>query len=460
MKKIKFISIITILLTLVLFVFALPAIDLTMFGINFRADGLNLKTITKGRYEGELKFGDGVDVRGGKKYNFVVDMKDALKDNYSEEELSKLNFQEMAKNSSYKMASRLEKLKLKDFDMTWYIDEDDILHITLITGNKSANVEEAIPLLAGKGEIEFYSQDPNYQEPEDETNQQFDLFAGLRKIDISRDDIKSFKSVYSSKTNKYGFKITFKKESADKLFNYIQLETTRGTMLFIDGQPIAFRSYSVDNLTPIGQKEPVMYMSSIFATSYLIDDAIEAIYATGPLDFDIQFTNTNDISPTLGINFELNFKFAFFTTFFLLTLLLIYKYKRFGVYLFVINFIYLVFNIFILKLFMAQLTLPLILGQLISFVFFLILNIDFYSKIKENKLKNLKDVNEGISQFRKDYKKLLILFLGTIVIFAFTPIMEIAFFSNGIGVGLVISLLLIYLLGSGLFKLFLISFDR
>ncbi len=458
MRKAKFITIIIIFFTTVFFLFAVPAINLSIFGLKFKADGLNLSTITKGRYKGEINFSDGLDINGGKKYHFTVNFKDELKNYYSDDASKNLDLNAVSQKSLYKFADRLSKIGFKDFDLKWYIEDNSKLNVDLLLANNKDSIEEIVPLLAGKGDISFYSQDPDYTPEKTDDNRQFNLFEGIKKTEITRDDIDSFKSIYSSKVNGYGFKIVFKKEAKSKLLGYIQQETAKGTMLFIDGQPVAVRSFQVENLFDSSSKKPVMYMTSFFSDNLFIDDVMEIIYKTGPLEFDIKFNNKKSIDPVLGLNFVSAFKITLFMSFFALTMLLFYKYRILGLYFLFANFVYGIFNLFILKLFSASLTLPLILGQIFAFMLFVIININILSDVKNINVNRDKELSVFIREKLIAYRNLLVLLLGVIMIFAFVAVGELSFLSNGFGVGLVVAMILKYLLMYGPFKLFVRNF--
>ena len=99
MKKEKLITFFTILLNSIFLLFAFPAVDLSFIHPRLKADGLNLVTITNGKYDKEIKFADGLDIRGGKKYTFQVDLDQELKNYYSKDQIKNLDLNQISKNS-------------------------------------------------------------------------------------------------------------------------------------------------------------------------------------------------------------------------------------------------------------------------------------------------------------------------------------------------------------------------
>jgi len=437
MKVRNGITIFVFLLTGIAFLFATPAVDIDVLGKNIKWDGLNLATITKDRYKGELQFKEGLDVRGGEKYILEADL-DGV------EEQNRENY---AKDIAEKFALRLELYGFRQFDLRSKVTEDNKLELELLSARRTEDDSSVVQLLASKGRIEFWTEDPDYDPEVLEDNQlNFSFLQGMRPAELSREDIDSIESLYSGKANGYGFKIKFKQDAVSALFLISQLETSRGTMLVIDGQTAAFRTYQIENLdASSSSSSPVMYLSSLFGDSFNINDTIPAIFQTGELEQDMSLVSQEEVSPLLGSNFEWNLKLVSICGFILTAIVLGFKYRYLGIYPMVMIVLFSIWSLFFLKLFGSFVTLPLILGVFTAFLVNVLVHLDTTRKLEKFKQLNMKQLDKKLKEGRSDYRNFLLALMGFCVIMSFVPLIELSGLATGFGIGIVICLILLYL---------------
>lgn len=438
MKLRNFLAIIVLILTAAAFLFATPAVDIDAFGKNIKWDGLNLATITNNKYEGELQFQKGLDLDGGEKYTFSISLEGI-------EEQNKRQFVEKLAQELYQ---RVQLYGYKQVDLNWKIEDSTTAKFELITTAKSEADNTVIQLLASKGVIEFWTEDPNYN-PDEQDTQAFSFLQGMKMADITSKDVDSIKSLYSSKANGYGFEVQFKKIAKDKLYLLSQNETSRGTMMVIDGQPIAFRTYPIENLTS-SSKKPVIFMSSLFSNSFDINDVIPVLFKTDILAVQINLQKQEEAGPMLGDDYISNLKFSIFISILVIMLVLFIKYRGFGLYHSGIMIIFLIWLFFLLKLMGGYLTLPLV----FSIITGMAVNMALHLRLA-NKLRRAAGTNKsGPSLYKaiqkekpafKAMRKFIFLVMGISIILGYLPYTEISDLAAGIGAAEVVSLVLLYL---------------
>lgn len=426
-------AIIIFFLFVALIPFIWPATDIKVLGHHIDWDGLNLSTISGHRYEGELRFRDALDTRGGVKYTFESDLA-----TFPEDERQKT-----AEELVYKFADRLERNGYKDFDMRWWINDGTKVISTVLVANQAEDDAVLISLLASRGNFSFWTQDPEYS-PEEE-NTEFNFYQGMKPADITQGDILSLKSVYGVKNNGYGFKLKFKNESAFNILSFTQTETYRTTMMVIDGQPVAVRSYQLETTGDVSSYEPVVHMTSLIDNSFDINDTVEVMWQTGELPASLELTDSQPISPLLGESFENNIKLAIFIAVCLLSILLIFRYRFLGIFVVLTYFLFSILLIFVLMLFRAQFSLPLIFGIFLGFLLFLLLQIDLLSRLKRYPLQDIEAVYSDVDKIQSSYRRLLIVLLGLALVISHVPIFEVAQTANVLGVGIIATLIISYL---------------
>jgi len=339
--------------------------------------------------------------------------------------------------------------------LKWQV-EDTKLKVTLFISELTEFDSQVIPLLASKGEIIFWSQDPDYKA--DETKEDsFNLFQGMKQVDLNASDIDSMVSLISDKTgtvetkddesilkSAHGLKVRFKEESATKMLLVASSETTRGTMMVIDGAPVAYRYLS--NPNTVDTTNNLMYINSFYSDNFFINDAIVNIFESGELDQELTLQSLETVGPMLGENYERNVKLALVVALALLSTLLIYRYNWLGLYQTIVNFVFIIWTLSLLKVTGTQLTLPLVLGATLSVLLMMLLQVDLVTRLKRHELKHIKKFEEEIKSIVPKYRNLLIVVLGmTVLLTKVVSLVEINHLALGLGVGVVINLLTTYI---------------
>ncbi len=431
--------------TLFLLVLIWPLNSIELFNKRVNWEGLNLASVTNDKVRIDPKFKEGLDFRGGKKHTFEADLagvEEGKREAYS-------------KTITQKFASRLETYGYKDFRLKWQV-EDTKLKVTLFISELTEFDSQVIPLLASKGEIIFWSQDPDYKA--DETKEDsFNLFQGMKQVDLNASDIDSMVSLISDKTgtvetkddesilkSAHGLKVRFKEESATKMLLVASSETTRGTMMVIDGAPVAYRYLS--NPNTVDTTNNLMYLNSFYSDNFFINDAIVNIFESGELDQELTLQSLETVGPMLGENYERNVKLALVVALALLSTLLIYRYNWLGLYQTIVNFVFIIWTLSLLKVTGTQLTLPLVLGATLSVLLMMLLQVDLVTRLKRHELKHIKKFEEEIKSIVPKYRNLLIVVLGmTVLLTKVVSLVEINHLALGLGVGVVINLLTTYI---------------
>lgn len=455
MKLRNLITILFLILTGIVFLFATPAVDIQVFEHRIKWDGLNLKTVTNDKYEGELKFKDGLDLRGGEKYVFAADLS----------EVEEKNRAEYAEDLAKDFLERLDLYGYKQYELNWKITDEQTIEVELLAPNNNKSDSAIIQLLASKGEFTFWTEDPDYVADEAEA-EYFSFLQGMKTANITADDIESLTSLYTSKANGYGFEIQFSKDADDELYMISQSESSRGTMMVVDGQPVGFRTYPIENLasTSSSTKNPIMYMSSLFGESFSINDVLPVLYKTGTMSTQLSLMSEEEVSPLLGDNAASDLKFGMFVALCAVSFILLIKYKKFGIYLIGMMSAFLIWTIFTMKLLNQQLTLIIILGLTVGIIIDIIVSMQtiksFYKQKNLQPLttKNLVKLKEqgGYIPTAKYLGAVLLLTM----IMSFFTYFEISELVTGLGISTVIILCLHYIAFNNLLPQFIFYSEK
>lgn len=490
MKSQKVLSAIILLFTLVLFLFATPAVDFTVFGKRINWDGLNLATITGDRYSGELQFSDGLDVRGGNRYTLNTE----IPPQYDLREQQ----EQFAKELTDGFNTRLRHYGFSEYSLKWWID-DTMVIVELEVAQISEYIDQLVALLAARGEIKFWSTDPDYapvapsgleqpqlppsdleQPPKDgvETEipelegkglignvsaqdgevidpvdvtvgeeapaDQNDPLIGMRIVDLSVDDLNSVRAEFGSFTNGYGIRLHFNREMETFLQGMVLAESGNTTTLTIDGEALAFRGFQSNTDPNYLEDYTKLYMNTYFSKSFDLNDALVTIIKTDKLEVPLQIVEVNEVSAGLGEDFESNFKLALSLALVLLSILLIGRYRWMGLFIVTNMTVFIIWSLFLLKFFRTQLTLSLIVGSVLSIIFFLLINVDFITRLKKHRKQPLKKLKEEVKVINKNYRNLHIMSLAIAFILTIVSIEKVNQISGGFGIGIVVSLFISY----------------
>ncbi|MBN1331439.1 hypothetical protein JW978_00970 [Candidatus Dojkabacteria bacterium] len=451
-------AILFIILTAIIAVFAWPASNIKLLGQTIDWNGLNLATITNDKYKGELQFGDSLELHGGKKYIFSADLSigevlpeaspeadiegaAADSQNNEEEPAIQIDYQAKAKSNAEKFGARLEHYGYQDFELRWSLENESILQLELTISKNLEDDEQILQLLASQGVIELWSQDPAY-DPETATEEDsFSFFTGMIAVELNKDQIVDLSSLYSQKAGGYGFKMTFSSDALLPILIATQTETYRGTMLVIDGQPIATRSYQLEN-TDKEDSKPVMYMSSLVGDNFAINDAVGAVFRTGELDSQFNLQAVEEVEPILGTDYMNNIKLALILMFGFLSIILIYRYNWLGIYQVLYLLVNLIWGIALMKLFGTKLSLSLVSGILLGVLFILLLNLIFIRRLDTSG--KMKVLMEKIQEVREYYRNAHFLALVVVFFASVINLFVVDQFAGAFGVLIFVSMLQLY----------------
>ena len=96
-----------------------------------------------------MEFNNGLDVRGGKKYTFNLDLT----------EIEETKREDYVSAIVERFADRLELYGFAQYDLKWTTTNTNTAEIELTMSKKSESDFAAIQLLGSKGEISFWTQD-------------------------------------------------------------------------------------------------------------------------------------------------------------------------------------------------------------------------------------------------------------------------------------------------------------
>ena len=425
-------AILFILLTATLAIFAWPASNIDILGQKLDWDGLNLATITRDKYKGELQFGESLDLYGGEKYTFSTDLHqesilaeevpteqvpaDETEGDMAtvEDTIASVDYTPQAKDAAEKFGQRLERYGYQDFRLKWSLESESILTIELSISKQTDQDQQIIQLLGSKGQMELWSQDPEY-DPEAETaaaEDSFSFFTGMKKIELTEEQITSVNSVYNQKAGGYGFELRFSNDALLPLLIATQTENYRGTMLVVDGQPVATRSAQLENIDQEDSR-PVMYMSSLIGESFSTNDAVTAVFETGQLDQQLNLQAIEELEPAIGAGYLNSIKLALLLMFGFLSIVIIYKDNWMGIYQVVYLLVNLVWSLALMKLFGTKLSLSLVSGILLGVLFVLLLNLQFIRSIDVTE--KIKILLEKVRAIRNTYRNMY--FLALVFVF-------------------------------------------
>ncbi|MBD3280043.1 hypothetical protein GF389_00780 [Candidatus Dojkabacteria bacterium] len=431
MKVRNTLAIIFTLLTAIVAVFAWPAANIEVLGQTIDWDGLNLSTVTGKRYEGELQFEESLDLRGGKKYTYSAELMQTPDQEIGEaaeaEEGEKgkqeaaaeqPDYQSLAEDNVNKFINRLQHYGYQDFKLKWYLENESTLKVELDISKHQKEDEQVLQLLASRGSVQLWTQDPEYdpEAADPEAQQSFNFYDGMQQIEIEQNQILEIDSTYNNKARGYGFKIRFDAEALVPLLMATQTETYRATMLVIDGQPIATRTYQIENIEK-DDAEPIMYMSSLVGDDFAVNDAVEAVFRSGEVDTQLNLQSVEEVKPTLGEDYLDNTKLALLLMIGFLAILLIYRYNWLGIYQVIYLTSGLIWSLALMKFFDTKLSLALVAGILLGILFVLLINLMFVRRL--DTAEKLKSLLENVRSVRDNYRNVYFLALTLVFIGSF-----------------------------------------
>lgn len=440
-------TILFLLLTAVVAVFAFPATSINIFGYKRAWDGLNLRTLTDGKYEGELQFGKALDLSGGTKYQFVADLSQI-----QAKESEDMNYKVEAETLAQNFTQRLKNYGYQDFNVSWWLEGEKQVYLTLKISEHFVEDLEIIQLLASEGQIQFWTQDPSFN-PQETDLQNSTVFTGMQQLDVSSRDVVSVRSVYSPKAGGYGFKAVFDPQTRSQFMTLNQTETYRYTMLTVDGDPVASRYAPIENLDGGEDSKPVVYFNSLLAQNFRLNDTLQSVASTGELKTNINLVSSTEIAPTLGENYVDNLKLSLVLMFGFLVIIIGYRHRWMGLYTILKVLVVVVWGLGLMKLLGAKLSLSLVMGFVLGILYVVLLsftlvrNIDYSQKQKQ--------IQEDIRQKTKKYRIFHFVVLSLIFFTGLVSVFHLEQLITGLGVIVLVNLFLMYFFQKPVFPLFI-----
>ncbi len=231
-------------------------------------------------------------------------------------------------------------------------------------------------------EIEILVDDPEYVVPDENSQEQFNIFEALKSSGLSGDDIAGVKVINDQKTNGPGLRVSFRQDAVAQI-QLLSANLVRfGFVLSIDGQPLGFQSYPYDPNHP-----DILYMTD----GYGLGDedtfkAIASVINGEKLPLSVNVLTNNNIEPVVNVDIE-NLKLALFISFVVVNVVLFALWKYKSIPVIVLNINTLVLSVAALKLLKVPLSMNLIFGVFLGVSFVVFLSVIPLSKLlRKNKI--------------------------------------------------------------------------
>jgi hypothetical protein len=443
-KKSLFQSIFWFLLTIVFFTIAFPTLVVNFNNNLYRFRGWDPVDLNPEFLLQEFRFFPSLDLQGGNIATLSVDLSDV---NEAERE-TKL---EEIKNIIF---LRLLKINPGYFELHSSFSAE-LQEYNLLLKLPEKIDENLLSILISPGQSVFWVEDTSITEEIPEEIAQQDPLAGRKATDLNNEDIASVTIVSDARCyfndpsapKNFCLKILFKPDSKSEFIEALYASPTGQVplLLLVDNFPVAVQAQGqfYSGVTP--DRELLLY--TVVADTWLANAVLGSIVSDSSLDRNVSLTSINTIDPLLGINTLSNLKMAIFSALIAISVLLyIYFRKRSGFAILAII-IFLIYDIAFMKIFNLVIDLPLIAGFLASFLIYLMFIIYLLYKVRSASSKGLDHIElESAYETVKGYYRnlALVVIIGAFIVSILAPIFVINFY-NGLGFGIIIGLVLIYL---------------
>ena len=364
------VSVLNIILTVFFSAFALAiALPSIIFRINndyYKIRGIDPKDLNANYIVKEFTFQPAIDLQGGNLITLDADL-GAISEDQKDAEFQRIKVI---------LFTRLTFAKLGDFELSSLVNKKEGKYriILELPGNIPT---ELVNLLVTGGNVRVWVEDPESQIKPEEIKTAFD---GRKVTDITNSDFAAVSVISGdsrlfvsdpSKPNNFGLKVIFKDEAVVKFFSalYSSPRQTLAMLFTVDNSPIAVQTSGqlFNQLNP--GKELLLY--TVLPDTPLDNAVLAAVFSTPVLPANVTVSGTEVIPPQFGATFLPNLKIALLLAFITVQTLLLLYFKRRAYFLVVINSIFLVFSIALLKIFNVTLSLALVWGYLLSLLGFL-----------------------------------------------------------------------------------------
>ena len=455
------VSVFNITLTVFLSAFALaiafPTLIIRINNDYYKIRGIDPQDLNAKYVVKEFTFQPAIDVQGGNIITLDVDM-GTIADVEKDTEFQRI------KDILF---TRLTYANFGDFELTSLVNKNEGKYRIILKLPNNIPTE-LVNLLVTAGNVRVWVEDPNSQIKPEEIKTAFD---GRKVTDITNSDFASVSVISGdsrifvsdpTKPNNFGLKVIFKDEAVYKFFTalYSSPRQTLAMMFTVDNAPVAVQTSGqlFNQLNP--GKELLLF--TIVPDTSLDNAVLAAIFSTPPLPANVTVSSVAAIPPPLGVTFLPNLKIALLVAFITVQSLLLFYFKRRAYILIVINSIYLVVSIALLKIFNVTLSLALIWGYLLSLVGFLGFMLLVLNRIRSASRGAI--TNEELSAVYQmssiQNRNIFILAVLIALVFYFYGNLLLKHFAFGWGFGVASGFLVIILPLKALLPLFLLKFKK
>lgn len=384
--------ILTVFFTVVALAIAIPTITLKINKQNYRIRGIDPQDINVNYVIKEFTLQPSTDLQGGNVVTLTADMSkiDASQRDSVFQRVKDILF------------TRLTLSQIGDFELSSQVNKESDKYRILIKLPQTFP-KELVNLIVTVGQVNLWSEDPNSTIKPADMKTAFD---GRKVTDITNSDFASVGVIQGdsrifvsdpTKPNNFGLVVYFKQDSVSKFFSalYSAPRQTLAMMITIDNTPIAIQtSGQIFNQLNPGNE---LLLFTLVPDDSLDNSALAAVMSTPALPVNVTVASVDALPPTLGVNFLNNLKIAFLAAFAAVNGLLIILFKKDARFMLILNGIFLIWSIALLKIWNAVLSLPMFWGYILSLIGFLTFLQFLYTKAR--RISKSEMTNEEVKDF-------------------------------------------------------------
>lgn len=297
--------------------------------------------------------------------------------------------------------NRLDSLKIEGSELHTLTASGGKTQISIDMTGRRENVGLLPYYLTLTGnEIEVLVDNPDYVVPDENSEEQFNIFEALQSSGLTGDDIAGVQVINDQKTNGPGLRVSFRPDAIAKLQQSAVNLVRFGFVLSVDGQPLGFQSSPYDPNHP-----DLLYMTDGYGIADIDTfKAVATVINGEKLPLSLNVLKNNNVEPKVNVDLDL-FRIALFAAFIVVNAILFVLWRAKSIPVIGLSIYTLVLSVAALKLIRVPLTLNLIEGFVIGLVIII-----FIALLASKKLFDQNKISE--EQVRENTGKYIHMIMG------------------------------------------------
>jgi preprotein translocase subunit SecD len=424
---------------------AIPTINLKISDNYYRIRGIDPKDFSTNMIIPEFAFRPSLDLQGGKIQTFKINL-DSIEKTKRKEELDSI------KNTIF---IRLLQSRVFNFELNSLVNEDRNEYKLVIKYPNNID-QNLLQVMITPGNISFYADDSLNTKPDETEEEKQNKPYGERAITtLKNEDIEVVNLISDARCyfndpkvpRNFCLNIIFKETSKAKFTDALYKNPTPKVPLLvvIDGAPIAVQTGGqIFNPTTPG-RELLVYP--------VVDDTRTATSVLGslmnstPITAIVEQEKIDDVSPLIQENILTLIKISLITAVLICSALLIYYFRNRGLFAVLASTIFIITNIAVMKMFNLILDMPLIIGFILSYSFFMIFVINLIFKYRTLTKSSLliEELHLNYENHRNEYRNVTLMITAIAFVMAVLgTVFAISLFTS-FAFGIILGLSIMYI---------------